>query len=115
VPLFILAMAALAVIAIRIERFNPGMLRWRVTGGLALYALIGLGFAIYQDLVNHMAVGDGGLLERGQSYLNIIVSIAVYAFPLGFLVLLAQTIWAHPPTLGAPNDLINTVRSRGKN
>ncbi len=114
VPILLLVMAAGGAAAIAIEQFNPAALRWRVTSGLALYALAGLGFALWQKIALSGAPAAGGILERGQSYFNIIVGIAMYAIPLGYLGLLAQAVWAHPPTVAAPDALIHAVRSRGK-
>jgi hypothetical protein len=38
----------------------------------------------------------------------------MYAFPIGALVFMAQSIFAHPPALARPEELITTVRTRGK-
>jgi len=105
------AMALAALAALRLERFNPPLLFWRVTQGLALYALIALGVLAYRTLIASMPAD--WTLGGGQQYLEVIASIALYAYPLGFLAMLAQAVFAHPP-IGAPEDLITTVRTRGK-
>jgi len=106
--IFVTLMAGLGVVATRVERFNPLSLSWRVIGGLGLYGMMLWGFALYRAL--------GGLpnTEWGVSYLDAIIHVAVYAYPLGFLALLAQALWVHPPLPASPEDLITTVRTRGR-
>ncbi|MFM8426397.1 MAG: hypothetical protein ACKOBL_14610, partial [Chloroflexota bacterium] len=58
-------------------------------------------------------VSDPAMVQ-GVNYLNMLIGIALYVFPLGFMGWVAQSIWAHPPAPGAPEDLISAVRSRGK-
>ena len=43
-----------------------------------------------------------------------ILAIAMYAIPLGIIVMLVQNIWAHPPSLSAPSEMIANIRTRGK-
>ena len=106
-------MALAGLIGVLLERFNAAALRWRAVGGIALYALMGLGFAAYQQLAPSLGADDP-LLSQGQRYLGILASIAMYFYPLGFLALLAQAIWVHPPLAQSPEGLIHTIRSRGK-
>jgi hypothetical protein len=113
VPVLTLVMACAGVIAVLLERFNPLILRWRAAGGLALYALMGLGFTAYQALTPIWQV-DSPLLNQGQTYLSVLVSLAMWAYPLGYLALLAQSIWVHPPLSQNPETLIHTLRARGK-
>ncbi len=101
-------MSALGAAAVRMERFNPFVLSWRVIGGLGLYGMMLWGFALYRTL------GGFSAPELGVSYLNAIVHVAVYAYPLGFLAMLAQALWVHPPLPGTPDDLITTIRTRGR-
>jgi len=105
---FAALMAGLGAVAARLERFNPFALSWRVVGGLGLYGMMLWGFALYR------ALGGFPDPELGVSYLDAIVRIAVYAYPLGFLALLAQALWVHPPLPANPEDLITTVRTRGR-
>ena len=112
-PALALLMAVAGVLGVLLERFNPAALRWRAVGGIALYALMGLGFSAYQFLLPSMGA-DNALLAQGQRYLNVLISIAMYFYPLGFLALLAQAIWVHPPLAQNPEAMIHTVRSRGK-
>lgn len=113
VPLLTLIMAISGIIAILLERFNPIALRWRAAGGLALYALMGLGFTAYQMLAPTWQI-DSPLLTQGQTYLSVLISLAMWAYPLGYLALLAQSIWIHPPLAQSPETMIHTLRARGK-
>lgn len=103
------AMGLVGAVAVRMEKYNPYALSWRMVGGLGLYGMMLLGFALYN------ALGGFQAAELGTSYLDAIVKIAVYAYPLGFLALAAQALWVHPPMPGGrPEDLVTTVRTRGK-
>ena len=113
VPALLLLMAFAGVVSVLLERFNSPALRWRSAGGIALYGLMGLGFAAYQQLAPTLGANDP-LLSQGQRYLGVLASIAMYFYPLGFLALLAQAIWVHPPLSHSPEGLIHTIRSRGK-
>ena len=113
VPLLTLLMATAGSVAILIERYNPIALRWRMTGGIALYALMGLGFTAYQRLAPSFHSGSP-LLLQGQSYLAILAGVAMWMYPLGFLALLAQSIFIHPPLAQSPETLVHTLRARGK-
>ena len=112
VPLLMLVMATAGLLATRLEQFNAAAARWNTVRGLALYSLAGLGFTAYQDLAGRST--GSPLLMQGQVYLSAIAAFAMYLIPLGFLALLAQSLWAHPPVPGKPADLIHTIRSRGK-
>ncbi len=113
IGVWLLLMAAGSVAALKLERFNPDLLRWRVAGGLAAYALVGLGFLAYRSLAPVLA-DPSGFFAQGQGYLDVIIGIAVYIFPLGFLGMLVQAIWVHPPIEGAsPEDIIYRAQTRG--
>ena len=112
-PALALLMAVAGVLGVLLERFNPAALRWRAMGGIALYALMGLGLAGYQLLAPSLGSNDP-LLAQGQRYLGVIAGIAMYLFPVGFLAILAQAVWVHPPLAQSPERLIHAVRSRGK-
>ena len=115
VPFMLLAMSWCALAALRLEQFNPDQLRWRISQGLALYGLIGLGVQVLTWYLASPSFSSAavGLLTQGQSYLLLIASIALWGYPLMFLALLAQALWAHPP-IGKPEELVTTVRTRGK-
>jgi len=112
VPLLMLVMAAAGWAATRLEQFNAAAARWNTVRGVALYGLAGLAFTIYQDVAARST--ESSLLMQGQVYLSAIAAFAMYLIPLGFLVILAQTLWAHPPAPGKPAEMIHTIRSRGK-
>jgi len=107
-------MAIGSLIALRLEKFNPALLRWRIAGGLAAYGLVGIGFLAYSNIVPLLAKTEG-FFAQGQGYLDVIIGIAVYVFPLGFIGILVQSIWAHPPVEGGtPEQIIYRVRTRGQ-
>ncbi len=105
------AMALGGWLAWRLERFNPQVLYWRITQGLALYALIALGVMLYRSV---LARTGQDWLAGGASYLEALAAIALYAYPVGFFAMLAQALFAHPPLPQTPEDLITQVRTRGK-
>ncbi len=101
-----------AILALRLEKFNPEALSWRVVSGIAAYALIGIGFSMYQGL-SPALLDPYGTFAQGKGYLDVIVSLAVFLGPLGFVGLLVQALFAHPPLEGTPEDIIYSVRTRG--
>ena len=113
VPLFLLVMILGGWAAVVLERYNQSAQRWNIIRGLALYALAGIGFTLYRNLGLGESVLSDPMMAQGAGYLNAIIGIAMYVIPLGFLAMLAQSIWAHPPALGTPSNLITKVRTRG--
>ena len=109
--LMALGMALAGIFAVRLDKFSPDDTHWTMVRGLALYTLIGLGVAMYAALQG--SITDPMLLQ-GQVYLNTIIGLAMYLFPLGYLALLAQSVLAHPPTNGNPEEIIFRYRSRGQ-
>lgn len=114
VPLFLLVMILGGWLAVLLERYNPSAQQWNVIRGLALYALAGMGFSLYRKLGMGESVLSDPMLVQGAGYLNALIGIAMYVIPMGFLAMLVQSIWAHPPALGAPAELITKVRTRGR-
>lgn len=125
VPAILAAMALAGTLAVQLDRFNPGALRWRVNGGLALYALAGLAFALYgayaarldpQSWARLLAPGEAGaVVAQGRSFVTTIATWGLWLIlPLGYFSLLAQGMLAHPPLQAGPADLIHTVRARGR-
>jgi hypothetical protein len=112
VGLWLLVMASASVLTIRLEKFNPATLRWRVAGGMAAYALIGLGAAIYKLLAPAMM--SDSFFAQGQVYLSTIVGVATIIAPVGFLGMLVQAIWAHPPLEQSPEEMFTQIRTRGR-
>ena len=113
VPLVTLLMAAAGLLATHLEQFNITAVRWNTVRVLALYGLAGLGFKAFQGLTS-VTETSSPLLIQGQLYISVIADFAMYLIPLGFLALLAQSLWAHPPVPGKPAELTNSIRSRGK-
>ena len=125
VPMILALMAWAGAIAVRMDRFNPTALRWRVNGGLALYALAALGFAAYAAYTSRLSpstwagvVASGeaaAIVAQGRSFLNVIAVWGLWIIiPLGYLALLVQGIFVHPPTPARPSELIHAVRARGR-
>jgi len=79
---------------------------------LGLYALVGLGYAGYRQLL--LPAMNDPALAQGQAYISAIASIALYLLPLGYLALLAQGLLVHPPVDGRADEIIFRYRSRGK-
>ncbi|NCP88463.1 MAG: hypothetical protein CO094_01150 [Anaerolineae bacterium CG_4_9_14_3_um_filter_57_17] len=111
VALMLIVMAASGLTAAYLDKFSPEATYWTMVRGLALYALVGFGVALYKTLLPSMT---DPLLNSGQVYLAAITSVALYLLPVGYLALLAQGIFAHPPTGMSPEDMIFKYRSRGK-
>ena len=112
VAIWLLLMAAASVLTIRLEKFNPDTLRWRVAGGIAAYALIGLGAAVYKLLAPSMM--SDSFFAQGQVYLSTIVGVATIIAPVGFLGMLIQAVWAHPPLEQSPEEMFTQIRTRGR-
>lgn len=112
VALFLLVMTLAGLIAQRLERLNPQNTHWNTLRSLALYALLGLAFAVYRSFILP-AVSDPSVLQA-EGYLSAIASIALYLLPIGFLALLAQSLFVHPPISQQPDEMFFRFRSRGK-
>jgi hypothetical protein len=127
VPLIMAVMALAGAVAVWRDTFNPENLRWRITGGLALYALAALGYLAYSrylDGVDAMTWaktlgGEGqaaAALAQGRAFINTLATWGLWLIiPLGFFSLLAQSLFIHPPGPQEPGDLITTIRTRGRN
>jgi hypothetical protein len=113
VGLWLLLMSGGSILAISLEKFNQESLSWRVISGIAAYALIGIGFSIYNGL-SPALIDPYGTFAQGKGYLDILISLAVFLGPLGFVGLLVQSLFAHPPIEGTPEELVTTVRTRGR-
>ncbi len=125
VPLILTLMTWAGAVAVFLDRFNPTALRWRVNGGLALYALTALGFAAYAAYTSRLpsntwssvvASGEAAsIVSQGRSFLNVIAVWGLWIImPLGYLALLIQGVLVHPPTPASPAELIHTIRARGR-
>lgn len=114
VPYFLLAIAGAAIVMPQIEHYNRPAIQWQGVGALGLYALIGLGFSLWRSLRLGESMASDPLMAQGSNYLNVIIGIAMYIFPIGFLAWSAKSVWAHPPAPGTPGQIITTIRTRGK-
>lgn len=108
----LLSLAGWAVLYL--EHYSRTARRWDIIRGLGLYGLAGIGFAIYRlaGLAEQMSADP--MMTQGAGYLRAIIGIVMYVFPLGLLVFWAQAVFAHPPGLGKPEDVIAKVRTRGR-
>jgi hypothetical protein len=123
-PFLLAAMSLAGALAVALDRFNPDSLRWRVTGGLTLYALAALahlGYSHYLDGVDAaawaQAIGGTGeasaALAQGRSFVETLATWGLWLIvPLGYFSLLAQVLLAHPPLSEKPDVLITAVRTR---
>lgn len=126
VPLILAAMAAAGAGAVYLDNFNPEALRWRVVGGLALYALAALAYLGYGQYLAGVdaaawaaAIGGEGAaqatLARGQSFVNTLATWGLWLIlPLGYFSLLVQGVLIHRPPQGRPDELVTAVRTRGE-
>jgi len=125
IPLIVAIMAWAGAVAVRLDRFNPAALRWRANGGLALYALAALGFAAYAAYTSRLdprawagvvASGEAAVVvAQGRSFLNTIAVWGLWIIlPTGYLALLVQGIFVHPPLMASPGEMIHAIRARGK-
>jgi hypothetical protein len=114
VPLFLLIMSLAGWAGQWLEQYNRPAQHWNTIRGQALYALAGLGFALYRNFGLGSSIASDPLMSQGAGYLNALIGISMYVIPLGWLAMLTQSIWAHPPAQGTPDALITTIRTRGK-
>lgn len=125
-PFLLAAMGVAGAAAVVLDRFNPDSVRWRVSGGLTLYALAALahlGYSSYLVGVDAAAwasaIGGSGeasaALALGRSFVETLATWGLWLIlPLGYFSLLAQVLLAHPPLSAKPEALITAVRTRGQ-
>lgn len=114
VPLFLLVMSLAGWAGHWLEQYNKPAQYWNTIRGQALYSIAGLGFALYRNFGLGSSIASDPLMSQGAGYLNALIGISMYVIPLGWLAMLTQSIWAHPPAQGTPDALITTIRTRGK-
>lgn len=124
-PFLLAGMAVAGAVAVRLDRFNPDALGWRVSGGIALYAgaaLVYLAYSRYLAGIDAAAWAQaiGGqdeaqtALAQGRAFLNTLATWGLWLIlPLAYLSLLAQGILIHPPMGQRPAQTITAVRTRG--
>jgi hypothetical protein len=125
-PVLLAAMAIAGTVAVAFDRFNPDALRWRVAGGLALYALAALAYLAYGRYLDALdatawaeAIGGQGeaaqALAQGRAFISTLATWGLWLIlPLGYLSLLAQGVLVHPPLPATPEQVITAVRTRGQ-
>ncbi|CAG0955756.1 hypothetical protein ANAEL_00331 [Anaerolineales bacterium] len=114
VPLFLLVMSLAGWAGQWLEQYNKPANHWNTIRGQALYAIAGLGFALYRNFGLGASIANDPMMSQGAGYLNALIGIGMYVIPLGWLAMLTQSIWAHPPAQGTPDRLITNIRTRGK-
>ncbi len=127
VPLLLAVMAVAGSLAVRADRFNPDALRWRIVGGLALYAAAALAYLGYGGYLAGLdaaawaeALGGQGeaqaALAQGRAFVSTLATWGLWLIlPLGYFSLLAQGVLVHPPLPARPQETITAVRTRGQN
>ncbi len=113
VPIFLAVIALASVVALTLEHYNRPAVLWNIVRSVSLYSLAGLGYTLWRSLRVSDSIQGDVMTSQGAVYLNAIIGIAMYAIPLGIVVLLAQSVLAHPP-VGHPEQIITNVRTRGK-
>ncbi len=123
VPVLMAVMSVCGVLAVKLERFSPEALCWRVAGGLALYGLASLAYLAYGQYLGTVdaalwAAQIGGqdearsTLVQGRAFLDTLATWGLWLIlPLGYMSLLAQGLLVHPPQ-PAPVATIAAVRTR---
>jgi hypothetical protein len=125
-PFVMAALAVAATVAVHFDHYGPDVLRWRVVGGLALYALAALAYLAYSRYLDGLdavawakALGGEGeaqqALAQGRAFVDTLARWGLWLIiPLGFLSMLAQGVFIHPPTPQRPEQLVSTIRTRGQ-
>lgn len=124
VPILLAGMTLVGAGAVKLDRFNPDLLRWRAVGALAIYAAAALAYLAYGAYLAGIdaaawAAAIGGqdeaqtTLSQGRAFLNTLATWGLWLIlPLGYLSLLVQGVLAHPPLPARPADTITAVRTR---
>lgn len=125
-PVLLAVMAVAGSGAVAFDRFNPDALRWRVAGGLALYALASLAYLGYGSYLLSLdaaawaeAIGGQGeaalTLAQGRAFVDTLATWGLWLIlPLAYFSLLAQGLLVHPPLPATPEQVIQAVRTRGQ-
>jgi hypothetical protein len=125
-PALLTAMTLAGLIAVTTDKFNPDSLRWRITGGLALYALATLAYLAYSAYLGGLdaaawaqALGGQGeaaaSLAQGRAFVETLATWGLWLIlPLAYFSLLAQGLLVHPPLGSTPEQAITAVRTRGQ-
>ncbi len=115
VPLFLLLMASVSLIVIYLEKFNPAETYWTIISGMTIYALGGIGFAIFIQYTESASASDRIValyLGQGQNYIGILAGFALYMIPLVYIGMLVRGLLVHAP-IRKPQEIARQVRTRG--
>ncbi|MEM2265366.1 MAG: hypothetical protein QW687_00845 [Candidatus Hadarchaeales archaeon] len=124
VPVILSMMSLAGAIFVRLDRFNPEALRWRVVTGIALYSLASLAFSFYLSYTSRLSplawaklVGSieeaASLIASGRSFLHTLGIWGLWLIiPLGYFSLLLQGFLAHPPVPLRPEEVVRRIRQR---
>lgn len=115
VPLFLLVMAFVSLIVVHLEKFNPADAYWTIISGLTIYALVGIGFAIFIQYTENAPGSDRIValyLGQGQNYIGILAGFALYMIPLVYIGMLVKGLLVHLP-IRKPQEIARQVRTRG--
>lgn len=114
VPIFLLAISLAGWAAWKLEQYNRPAQHWNTIRGQALYALAGLGFAMFRRFGIEDAAASDPVLSQGAGYVNALVGVGMYIIPIGWMAMLTQSILAHPPGMRTPEAMITNIRTRGR-
>lgn len=121
-PYILSMLAVIVVIFVALDRHSPESLRYRATGGVAIYAALVLLFAGFDFMLqNHEAAafaeslgarGDSGAMVRtGRNTLRTVVAWAMWLMgPVGIIVMLLQGAITHRPQDTDPATRLQRIR-----
>lgn len=113
VPIFLLIMALVSVLMIRLETFNPPDKYWSVITGMTIYSLVGIGAAFLNAFVASVSATTQKLyLAQGQDFIATLASFALYMLPIVYIGMLLKGLFVHAPT-HKPAEIASQVRTRG--
>jgi hypothetical protein len=113
VPLFLLVMALISAVMVRLENFNPVERYWSVITGMTIYSLVGIGSAILTVYFTSVSASSQKLyLAQGQDFIATLVSFALYMLPIVYIGMLVKGLFVHAPT-HKPQEIARQVRTRG--
>ena len=111
-PVMLVVLALASAAAVYLEQYNRPARFWVVIGSLSGYSLLGLAYTAWQVYSTNNPQADPATAQ-GLNYFSTIAGIAMYVLPLAAIVMLVQSVLAHPPS-GSPQQILTQVRTRGK-
>jgi hypothetical protein len=113
VPLFLLVMALVSAVMVRLESYNPVERYWSVITGMTIYSLVGVGAAILAQYFDSVPASTQKIyLAQGQDFVATLVSFGLYMLPVAYLGMLLKGLFIHAPT-HRPQEIARQVRTRG--